>query len=186
MSFTCKVEGCRYKNEHLTERHCCGKCTLNGHGQIECGNDQLIQDLKALTIGLNVLKIEYPCNLKDCIDPHSHTTKGHSCLYCDKRENMHLRYCPLNINTTEDNSICDDITKFDKSIVENITEINLKYREYTKVYGGMGCIWFVRSKNGNNEYNEYLFMHSDSWGQYGKETSHLPRYKAFIYGYTLV
>ena len=49
----------------------------------------------------------------------------------------------------------------------------------------MGCTWLIR-KNINTGNNEYLFMHSDNWGQYGEESSHLPRYKAFIYGYTLV
>ena len=38
----------------------------------------------------------------------------------------------------------------------------------------------------NNGKNEYLFIDINNWGQYGKDTSHLPRYKAFTYGYTLV
>jgi hypothetical protein len=29
-------------------------------------------------------------------------------------------------------------------------------------------------------------MHSDSWGQYGEDSSDLPRYNAFKYGYKLV
>ena len=56
--------------------------------------------------------------------------------------------------------------------------------EYKKSDGGMGCMWLIR--NNINNGNEYLFMHSDNWGQYGEDSSHLPRYKAFIYGYTLV
>ena len=186
MSFYCKAAGCHYNYYHLTERHCCGKCNMTGHGQIECGNDSLIENLKLFP----VRTIQHPCNIKGCVDPHTHTTRGHSCLYCDKRiergVQTHIKYCPMNENTTENNSVWDNILEFNKDITENIEDVKLNIREYKKVYGGMGCIWFVRSIDGNDENNQYLFMHSDNWGQYGEETSHLPRYKAFIYKYNLV
>ena len=182
MSFTCKVAGCRYKNDHITERHSCGTCKINGHGQIECGNEQLIKDLKQFKFH----KIESPCDVINCVDPKTHTTQGHSCLYCDKRiergSHQHLKYCPLNENTNDKNSICDNIKYFDNCLLDYIKDITVNNREYKTIYGGMGCTWFIRNNNGTLE---YLFMHSDSWGQYGDDSSHLPRYKAFIYEYTL-
>ena len=35
----------------------------------------------------------------------------------------------------------------------------------------------------NNGTLEYFFMHSDSWGQYGEETSDVPRLRAFKENY---
>jgi len=46
----------------------------------------------------------------------------------------------------------------------------------------MGSTWYIRNNNRNIE---YLFMHSDSWGQYGDDTSDVPILNAFIDGYEL-
>ena len=46
----------------------------------------------------------------------------------------------------------------------------------------MGCYWFIRRKNINTEF-ETFFMHSDSWGQYGKKTSEVDILNFFTYGY---
>ena len=176
----CKVNNCCYNTEHTTERHCCGTCKLNGHGKLECSNDDKIKELEQFNgdvIGLS-------CNIKDCLDPTTHTTKGHSCLYCDTRSKTHLKYCPQNMSMSMkesgENSICDNIEDFSKDITENIREKIVNKGEYGNFYAGMGCSWFIRNNNGTIE---YLFMHSDSWGQYGEDSSHLPRYKAFIYGF---
>jgi hypothetical protein len=180
---TCQVDGCRHNKEHTTQRHCCGTCKLNGHGQIECGNENLIKELEIYKNDF----VYYPCDLKDCMDSHTHTTDGHSCLYCESRvHNSHLKYCPNNditTNTIKGNSICDDLLDFNSVLLEYIEDVKMNIGEYKKSDGGMGCMWLIRNNDGKNE---YLFMHSDSWGQYGDDSSHLPRYKAFIYGYILV
>lgn len=54
---------------------------------------------------------------------------------------------------------------------------------YTCIYGGMGCVWFVKQYDASSEL-EGLFMHSDMWGQYGEHTSHAPIHDQFIAGYT--
>ena len=48
MSFynICQVENCLYASEHVTQRHCCGTCNLNGHGKLECSNDDKIKELE--------------------------------------------------------------------------------------------------------------------------------------------
>ena len=100
--------------------------------------------------------------------------------------NSHLKYCPNNeitTNTIKGNSICDDLLDFNSALLEYIEDVKMNVGEYRESDGGMGCMWIVRNNDGQNE---YLFMHSDTWGQYGDDSSHLPRYKAFIYGYTLV
>jgi hypothetical protein len=182
---TCQVKRCRYNEEHTTERHCCGTCNLHGHGQIECGNENLIKELEQYKDD----RIYNWCEIEGCIDSHTHTTNGHSCLYCDKRiSNSHLKCCPGNENSNGNvNSICDNVLDFNSKLLEHIEDEKLNIGEYKKSDGGMGCMWLIRNNNSKNYGNkEYLFMHSDNWGQYGEDTSHLPRYKAFIYGYTLV
>ena len=129
------------------------------------------------------------CCIKGCIDPYSHTTNGHSCRYCNtllsgighsgNNIHNHMKLCPNN-----DNSICDDINNFNMDFVADvIEENNLKDGEYMHKYGGMGCTWFIRK---NNNKNEYFFLHSDNMGQYGKDTSDIPRLNAFIYKYKLI
>lgn len=177
---SCQVYLCRYNDTHITIRHCCGTCKMNGHGQMECSRKDLINELKEYNNDI----INNPCTIPECQDKNTHNTKGHSCLYCDKRGiDEHLNYCPNNKNTHLENSICDNLELFNSSLKEHIDEIDIKCNEYKISNGGMGCVWLIRN---NNNIKEYLFMHTDCWGQYGEETSHLPRYKAFIYGYNLV
>lgn len=183
---TCQVNGCRFSEEHTTERHCCGNCKFNGHGLMECEKEYLIKELEKFKGDF----IFNWCEIEGCIDQSTHTTKGHSCLYCDARlDNIHLPYCPNNVNTinsnSNSNSICDNLSVFNNILIDYIKDVKIKIKpnQYTKTDGGMGCTWFIRNNNGKKE---YLFMHSDSWGQYGTNTSHLPRFKAFIYGYTFV
>ena len=181
---TCQVLGCRYSDEHTTERHCCGICNLLGHGQMECSNKDLIKELEQYKDDF----IFDWCEIEGCIDAQTHTTKGHSCLYCETRiDDLHLKYCPNNVNTNGNNSICDNLLDFNSTLLEYIEDVKLNIGEYKEYDGGMGCTWLIRNNNSINYGNkEYLFMHSDNWGQYGEDSSHLPRYKAFIYGYTLV
>ena len=110
------------------------------------------------------------------------------CAYCDNTgTNYHLRYCPANpYGKNGENSIIDDIhcpefrwrTKgFNGTKMNNIRLANGRY---AVICSEMSNSWIIRNNQG--EY-QYLFMHGDNWGQYGKDTSHLPRYKAFIDGY---
>jgi hypothetical protein len=59
-----------------------------------------------------------------------------------------------------------------------------KVNVFTILYSGMGCYFFCRKLADNNV--ELFFMHSDNWGQYGLETSDVPKLKEFIRGYELV
>ena len=184
---TCVIIGCRFNTEHVTVRHCCGTCKHNGHGQVECKTQELLVNLEQFKGDF----IRNPCTIPECIDSYTHTTEGHSCLYCDKRDiNNHLPRCPNNKNTTFYNKIFDDVLHFNSTITDYIKDVEVDINTYKKINAGMGCMWIIRNNTNDNNNNyenyEYLFMHSDNWGQYGDDTSDLPRYKAFIYGYTLV
>ena len=79
----CNVKNCRFASFHITNRHKCGKCSLLGHGQIECGNTKMKQDLQ-ISFCDNIPK-NIMCKIKNCIDPNTHTTEGHNCVYCSKQ-----------------------------------------------------------------------------------------------------
>lgn len=42
----CKVKGCRFPHSHTTKSHLCSKCKNFGHGQIECNNYHMKENLK--------------------------------------------------------------------------------------------------------------------------------------------
>jgi hypothetical protein len=76
----------------------------------------------------------------------------------------------------------------EKKYLQIMARNQMKWEEhmvYTKVYGGMGCIWFARRKN-NFEKIELFFMHTDNWGQYGSTTDHRPILDKFLEGYRSV
>tara|TARA_B100000925_G_scaffold291407_1_gene279329 strand:+ start:2253 stop:3092 length:840 start_codon:yes stop_codon:yes gene_type:complete len=99
----CRVIGCRFKGTHTWQDHICGTCGEKGHGQIECGNYTLINDIK--NYGKNdVIKKELWCNSIGCKSKKYHTSSSHLCNYClDKNKNSSQCYhtvqeCPLDSN----------------------------------------------------------------------------------------
>ena len=138
------------------------------HGINECKDIELCNKLKEYMND----SIDKPCTITDCVKKTTHITEAHSCLYCYCINSNHLKSCPCN-----GISICDIDPEYETD------NHNILKGHYVEEYVGMGCEMYVRNNNGNIE---YLFMHSDNWGQYGEDSSHLPKYKAFIYGFTLV
>ena len=98
-----------------------------------------------------------------------------------------MKYCPV-INN---DNICDlieninDINDIDDNIIEQSNKYNFKAGEYISLYGGMGSTYFIR-KNKHTAKLEYFFMHSDSWGQYGEDSSDIPKLNAFLYKYNFI
>jgi len=161
---------------------------MYGHGQLECGSKELIQDLEQYNTNYTI----YNCNVVDCVDPTTHDTCGHSCRYCGKRD-KHMKQCPCNgVEICDDNiydinlvpeELCSSARLKEQSSFDvPHVDTNIKDKEYIIKYAGMGCVWYIR--NNNSKY-EYIFMHSDSMGQYGEDTSDVPRLNAFIYKYKL-
>ena len=180
---TCQVKGCRHRNNHVTSRHTCGNagCLMNGHGKMECMKEYLKKELEKYKNDI----INDSCIVPGCLDPSTHTTDGHSCLYCNmrpiltkKQKIKHLKYCPLN-EYNEKHKIFDETTINTNELLIN-TPILIN-GTYTHIYGGMGSTWFIRQDL--NSKKQYFIMLTDDWGQYGKEFSHMPALKAFIHGY---
>jgi len=61
--------------------HKCSSCNGTGHGQIECGNTQMIQHIVKLYSNDKLL-IDKQCKFGDCHSKEYHTNDAHFCLYC--------------------------------------------------------------------------------------------------------
>jgi hypothetical protein len=81
-----------------------------------------------------------------------------------------------NVDSDNENDYIDE-----EALEEARLILGTRNRVYTRVYAGQGCIWFVKRVNGRLR---TFFMHGDSWGQYGPDTSDVPRMEAFIAGMT--
>jgi len=169
----CKVSGCRHPTSHVTIMHQCGKCKIFAHGQVECQTESDIKNLEQYYMDL--IPKNQQCTINKCISPHTHITSGHCCPYCGKRQN-HLIQCPY----ANESTIFTDPTTIGYDISNELNLSDIKPGHYITTYGGMGCIWYVRNNNGKLE---YLFMHTDSWGQYGENSSDIPKLNCFIKGY---
>jgi hypothetical protein len=174
----CKVQGCRFSNTHVTSFHQCGRCKMFGHGIMECNDytkiealDKYINDKIADT---------HKCTKLICTKNDTHTTTGHCCRYCGSRnENVyHMKQCPN--NPKNNRTIITDPLSIAYDPRPAGEKINLCSGTYSYFNAGMGCVWYVRN---NNNVLEYFFLHSDSYGQYGDDSSDIPLLNGFVDGY---
>lgn len=179
----CKVDKCRYAATHTTVAHKCGKCGGYGHGQIECGD---LAALKHLSFYFSeTVALGDRCAVAWCPNSATHTSEGHVCAFCDCREDAHLKNCPNNIrNGGTAVSVTDDPLSIGFDPRPNAESQNVLPGQYITFYGGMGCAWYAR-KNRVTEDLEYFFLHSDARGQYGDDSSDIPRLRAFTNAYKL-
>lgn len=159
----CSAPKCRFPHTHVLAAHRCSLCTLNGHSQPQCGkNHKMNTDQMSTRIPVHL-----QCTVSGCHFPTFHTTEGHCCILCGRRNGTHLKLCPITI------------PHFD-------TDMHIKpktmpsFGHYIVDYAGMGCQIYCRNNHGTYE---YFFLHSDSQGQYGEDTSELPFVNAFVLGY---
>lgn len=90
---SCEVLQCRYADTHVTKGHRCGICHRYGHGQIECRNSVLKNNLQQ---HLNThLPINMQCTVDYCAYKAFHTTRGHYCNVC------HVFYDKCKCNATQ-------------------------------------------------------------------------------------
>jgi len=170
----------------VTVRHCCGRCKEYGHGKCECTDIDLRKSLNQFNN--DVMPENLRCSFQGCLDPQTHTTSSHTCLYCNKPNLppslrgpfglIHMKRCPIKDKdygfTRNEAETMFDMTEFSK--------YNLERGQFVNVYSGMGCCTFIRCNKDDNIL-EYMFLHSDSQGQYGEDSSDIPKLNAFIYGY---
>jgi hypothetical protein len=96
-----------------------------------------------------------------------------TCEFC-KKTGTHTERCP-----NAGYHVCDPIEDIGPDF-QFITQPVIPPRMYMEFCVGQGCAYYVRNNNGTKE---IFFLHCDSHGQYGDDTSDIPRYRAFIQGY---
>jgi hypothetical protein len=95
------------------------------------------------------------------------------CEYC-KKTGIHTQRCP-----NAGYNICDSIEDIGLDF-QFILNKRIPPSTYMEFWVGQGCAYYVRNNKGTKE---IFFLHCDSHGQYGDDTSDIPRYLAFIKGY---
>ena len=176
----CQVQHCRFPKSHLTCAHKCGKCSQLGHGQMECGDSLKITLLQnkiyvtkivdGQTVYYDVAKrlpIYFQCTISRCASKHTHMRESHHCETCKRKDHSKHDCIILPIENSRFANKYSDIPQ----LLQNYNNI------YIQDYVGMGCANIIRKRNNNIK---VLFMHNDSWGQYGPHTDNTPIYNAFI------
>ena len=164
----CKVAGCRFSGAHTTIGHMCGICKKYGHGQIECGESSKINELKQYHN--DKLNKDNYCKNDGCKHSWSHNSRSHNCHKCYR--NHSSKDCII--------QSMDEMNKrypITKNYDYNIILKHLVLNDHMLVNGAyieiepfaMGCRIFIKCiyDSSNNLYLSGIFMHPDSWGQYG-------------------
>jgi hypothetical protein len=176
----CKVRGCRHPESHNVRGHKCGKCSKFKHGQYECGHPERITILNTQIIQL---PIEIHCQAPGCRGRHTHTSSGHHCYHCGNR---HFE-STCSTKSSHGQTHGQTHPASDEYVHREARNLfgNRDGKIYGEIYGGMGCIWYVKRDSLYSPIRTF-FMHSDSWGQYGSgpNLDHRPQMESFIAGYT--
>lgn len=159
----CSAPYCRFSHTHVLAAHRCSLCKLNGHSQPQCGK-YYRTDASQMSVRIPV---HCRCTVQGCHFPTYHTSEGHCCVLCGQRDGTHLKLCPI------------IVPQFDKSSFIK-SDSKPSSGHYMSEYGGQGCQNYCRNNHGTYE---YFFLHGDSYGQYGEDTSELPLVNAFTLGY---
>lgn len=89
----CKVAECRFSSSHVTKGHKCGSCGGYGHGEIECNDPYLKNELKKWYN--HILPTNLHCTVTNCRYKSLHNSDAHHCPNCDRRVNYD-HYCCYN------------------------------------------------------------------------------------------
>ena len=180
MSF-CRVAYCNFSNTHTNKSHICGTCGESGHGQVECSSQHRKDALKQFwteelapakhcEICKDSLRLQRPV---DDEEAQFHTTAAHHCSKCGKRHGEDE--C---IIQSFDNYSHFGNGMFDKEQFIAYATSRLPTKVYCRLYAGMGATIYVKVNDQDELYA--LFMHQDSWGQYGDATDERPILNKFI------
>ena len=171
---TCKSTHCTYPHSHTTIAHKCGSCSTFGHGQVECGNQTLKNNL--LKYYGDRIHFSARCNIENCQNPDTHSATSHHCKKCTMRHDeknciiQSLEYHKLEFPNDRYLEAFNSELFIEHYFASNtIVPISL----------GQGCQLFVRINYGDLS---SLFLHSD-YG-YGGDDPEI--YHKYIEGYTML
>ncbi len=166
---SCKVSYCRFPMSHVTLEHLCGTCNIKGHGQVECEDTEMKSKLKHFYN--DTLPISNQCTIPNCNSKTTHNNDAHHCINCNRRHNE--SECIIQDLDTHSNTY-----GLDKDTITNFITNPANQHSFITTYAGMGCNVYVRSDMMS------LFMHQDSYGQYGPNCDDTPILNEFLNGYT--
>ena len=176
----CQVAGCRFKFSHTTRHHRCGRCNEYGHGISECLN-QIMKDNLQVYFNQKLTELDY-CKGEHDNDEDKcyHNSESHYCKRCGRRHiEQDCIIQPIsnyhNFNILFDKYDLNRFINYSRSIQRPIV-ININI--------GMGCCIFIKTVGSEVNTGNIMgiFMHSDSWGQYGEKTNDKPLYDLFVEG----
>ena len=174
MEMYCNSLNCRFSHTHTTFSHKCGLCSEYGHGAMECNN--ILNMKKLLTHIQKEIPKEQQCN---CRFGKFHTIEGHKCKSCNTYGHMYYNCDKITCIAPQDDD--DNIDSETLKIIESrMSDVDGKI--YMLLYTGMGCMYYAK-RNYIGDKISLFFMHSDAWGQYGYESSDIPKLKEFLNGY---
>ena len=181
-NINCKAKYCNYANSHVTSGHKCGICNKYGHGQIECQNKDMINNLKKYY--KDILLPENQCTFINCKHKETHSTISHHCHKCFK--NHQSSNCI--IKSLNEFIIQYGNNLFNWDSIKSFFNLNIIHskgylsNKFICLPMGMGCVIYIKaSKDENNSIKlTILFMHSDSYGQYGERTDDTPTRDLFL------
>ena len=165
----CKVDYCRFPKTHTTQYHKCGTCNQTGHGQVECGKPNKISALRLFDN--DSIDVCHQCTVPQCPNKTTHTNSSHICLKCGRRH-------PEQECIIQSLDVSANRYHLDKSQIEDYFSNANNSNKFIKIYAGMGCQLFICLKNQDII---TIFMHHDSYGQYGSEADDTPILDNFIY-----
>lgn len=169
---SCRVRNCRHPTTHTTVAHRCGTCGQFGHGQMECQNIPLREGLVRFHgERINFLR---RCTVPNCPHPDTHSSSAHHCTKCGRRHQENN--CIIQNLETHRNRFRDDYVQYFNEM--NFLTVNGNDDVVVPIHLGMGCQLFIRVKGG---VMTSLFMHSDSWGQYGPSEDY-DIYREYVIG----
>lgn len=186
----CHVKECNYPYTHVTVGHACGHCHKQGHGQLECENNNLIMELAKFHT--DTMPKQMYCSAEGCPSYNHHSVEAHICSHCNKRHIEQI--CKGKIfgksngkNLFVEQQFSDKIFLKKTHFIDSAKSTfgNKEGKIFTNVYAGMGCVWYMKRNYENGEIYGY-FMHSDSWGQYGPNCDDTPGLYRFLNGYTKI
>ena len=144
-----------------------------GHGVLEC--DSQSKKEKLFKFHDEILPEHLWCKIcPSCVlNRKFHTDVAHNCFKCHRRHAE--SECTIQTIDIFQNKFTNEpeIRDFSLSKMQLYPVDNF----YIKLYAGMGCILFIRKKEGDVL---SFFMHSDSWGQYGSQNDDRPIMNRFI------
>lgn len=187
--FHCTMTICGERRTHTSRAHHCTYYDCHGNHSIsECpliiGEMPTVYTVKCpLCRKLNSLSTSYERKASEddcciCLANKSEvpfTSCIHNCI------------CHNCLVRLDGKSLNSDYTHMQQPSAEMIEMVKSSFgardgKIYGIFYAGMGCTWYIKREGRDSEPDSFC-MHSDCWGQYGRESDDRAKLYRFIYGY---